>query len=192
LITFLTVTSVGEGIFGTLLIVFVTRVLHGSSVVYGMLLSIQMVGSLLGSVLVAQFGKRLPHLRFLWISACIFGIIDLLIIDIPIFYPSIALVVALFIVVGLPGAFMTVQQQTLFQTLVEDKLRGRIFGAGQAIGSLASLVGMLLAGGLGDRLGSIPLLNLQGGGYVFAGLLILLALRKQASDEPALHLSSTE
>jgi len=181
LFTFLAVTGVGEGIFGTMLVIFVNRVLHSGSVVYGTLSSIQMVGNLLGSVLVAQFGKRLPHLRSLWISACIFGVIDLLIIDIPAFYPSIALVMALFVVVGIPSAFINVHVQTLFQTLVEDKLRGRVFGAWIVVSSLASLIGMLLAGGLGDRLGPIPLLNLQGGSYVFGGLLILLALRKQVS-----------
>ena len=183
LFTFQAVTGVGEGIFGIMMVIFVNRVLHSSSVVYGMLASIQMVGNLLGSVLVAQFGKRLPPLRSLWISACIAGIIDLLIIDIPAFYPSVALVMVLFVVVGVPFAFLIVQQQTLFQTLVEDKTRGRVFGAWMAIGSLTSLIGMLLAGGLGDRLGSIPLLNLQGGSYVFGGLLILLILRKQISVE---------
>jgi MFS family permease len=183
LFTFLAVTGVGEGIFGTMLVIFVSRVLHSGSVVYGTLLSIQMVGNLLGSVLVAQFGKRLPPLRSLWISACIFGVIDLLIIDIPAFYPSVALVMVLFVVVGIPSAFIIIQVQTLIQTLVEDKLRGRVSSAWMAVHSLTSLIGMLLAGGLGDRFGSIPLLNLQGGSYVFGGLLILLALRKQVSVE---------
>lgn len=183
LFTFQAVTGVGEGIFGIMMVIFVSRVLHSSSVVYGTLASIQMVGNLLGNVLVAQFGKRLLPLRSLWISACIAGIIDLLIIDIPAFYPSVALVMVLFAIVGIPFAFIIVQQQMLLQTLVEDKLRGRVFGAWMAIGSLTSLIGMLLAGGLGDRLGPIPLLNLQGGSYVVGGLLILLILRKQISVE---------
>lgn len=183
LFTFLAVTGVGEGIFGTLLVIFVNRVLHSSSVVYGTLLSIQMVGNLLGNVLVAQFGKHLPPLRVLGISACIFGMIDLLIIDIPAFYPALVLAMVLFALVGIPAAFMNVQIQTLFQVLVEDHLRGRVFSALLAIGSLTSLIGMLLAGLLGDLLGPIPLLNLQGGSYVFGGLLIFLALRKHVSVE---------
>jgi MFS family permease len=192
LFIFMAVTGVGEGIFGTLLVVFVTRVLHSNSVVYGTLLSIQMVGNLLGTVLVAQFGKRLPPLRALWMSACIFGVIDLLIVDIPAFYPALLLVMVLFVLVGIPAAFMSTHIQTLFQILVEDKLRGRIFGALLAVGGLTSLIGMLLAGILGDLLGSIPLLNLQGGSYVFGGVLIFLALRKQISVELQQRATSVE
>jgi len=183
LFTFLAVTAVGEGIFGTLLVIFVTRVLHSNSVIYGTLLSIQMIGNLLGTVLVAQFGKRQSPLRALWISACIFGVIDLLIVDIPAFYPALPLVMFLFVVVGIPAAFMNAHTQTLFQVLVDDKLRGRVFGARLAVGSLTNLLGMLLAGLLGDLLGSVPLLNLQGGSYVFGGILIFLALRKLSAIE---------
>ena len=115
-------------------------------------------------------------LRALWISACNFGVIDLLIINIPVFYPSVALVMVLFAVAGIPSAFIMIQVRTLLQTLVEDKLRGRVSSASMAIHSLTSLIGMLLAGLLGDRLGPVPLLNLQGGSYVFGGLLIALVL----------------
>jgi len=159
---------------------------------YGTLLSIQMIGNLLGTVLVAQFGKRLPLLRSLWISACIFGVIDLLIVDIPAFYPALLLVMVLFVVVGIPAAFMSAHIQTLFQILVEDKLRGRVFSAQLAVGGLTNLIGMLLAGLLGDHFGSIPLLNLQGGSYVFGGLLIFLALRKSVSIEQQPHAASVE
>jgi MFS family permease len=178
LFIFWMVTGLGEGIFGTMLIIFVNRVLHSGALVYGLLLSIQMIGNLSGTLLVAQFGKRLPLLSTLWMSACIFGIIDLLIIDMPIFYPDIILVMVFFALVGLPGTFTFVNLQTLFQMTVEDKLRGRVFATMMAASSVASLGGMLLAGTLGDALGPIPLLNLQGGSYVFAGLLVLLAMRK--------------
>lgn len=47
--------------------------------------------------------------------------------------------------------------------------------------SLPTAEAMLLAGLLGDLLGSIPLLNLQGGSYVFGGVLIFLALRNQGA-----------
>jgi hypothetical protein len=42
---------------------------------------------------------------------------------------------------------------------------------------------MLLAGLLGDWLGSVSLLNLQGGSYVFGGLLIFLALHRGIAFE---------
>lgn len=50
------------------------------------------------------------------------------------------------------------------------------------------LVGMILAGTLGDRLGPVLMLNAQGGMYVVSGLLVILTLwhviaGKQAGKE---------
>lgn len=50
------------------------------------------------------------------------------------------------------------------------------------------LVGMILAGTLGDRLGPVLMLNAQGGMYVISGLLVLFTLwnviaGKQANKE---------
>jgi len=62
------------------------------------------------------------------------------------------------------------------QTLVKDKLRGRIFGTLLAMRSLLTLLGMIVAGALGDRLGPVLLLNAQGGMYVLSGLLVLFLI----------------
>jgi hypothetical protein len=42
--------------------------------------------------------------------------------------------------------------------------------------SLLTLLGMIVAGALGDRLGPVLLLNAQGGMYVLSGLLVLLLI----------------
>jgi MFS family permease len=169
------VTSFGEGIFGVLLVVFVKQVLNSGAVVYGLLLSVQAIGGLLGGLLLAQFGKRLAPARLIWFGLCLFGLIDLLIIDLPLFIQNIWLVGALFILVGIPGVGSLVGIQTLFQRIVEDRFRGRVFGMFLALGSLMTLIGMILAGALGDRLGSVLLLNIQGSGYLLSGILALLA-----------------
>jgi len=70
------------------------------------------------------------------------------------------------------------------QTLVKDKLRGRIFGTLLAMRSLLTLLGMIVAGALGDRLGPVLLLNVQGGMYVLSGLLVLLTLWKMIVGKP--------
>lgn len=56
-------------------------------------------------------------------------------------------------------------------------MRGRIFGAMLAANGMVSLVGMLLAGALGNRLGPVLLLNVQGGTYVVSGVLLFLVFR---------------
>lgn len=169
--------SVGEGVFGIMLVIFVKQVLNGGSVVYGTLLGVQAVGSLLGGLVMGQFGKRLAPARLLGICACLFGLIDLLIIDLPLFVKGgVLLVGTLFILVGIPGVGAVVSMQTLFQTIVEDRLLGRIFGALQTVSALMALLGMILAGLLGDRLGPVPLLNIQGSVYFLSGLLVLFTL----------------
>ncbi len=188
LFTIWMVTRLGEGIFGVLLVVFVKQVLNSGAVVYSSLLSVQAIGSLLGGLLIAQFGKRLAPARLVGIGFGLFGLIDLLIIDLPLFIQNVWLVGLLFILVGIPGVGAVVGVQTLFQNIVEDRLRGRIFSALFAAGSLMSLIGIVVAGTLSDRLGPVPLLNIQGGGYALSGVLALLTLgrmllKRQATVE---------
>jgi MFS family permease len=106
----------------------------------------------------------------------LFGFIDLLIIDIPIFFPSVLLVMVLFVAVGIPGTAGMVSFQALLQILIEDKMRGRVFGVAGSIGALMMLLGMILAGALGDRLCPVLMLNIQGSMYVLSGILVLLTL----------------
>jgi MFS family permease len=180
--------SLGEGVFGVLLVVFVKQVLHGGSVDYGLILSIQAVGSLIGGAFIGAFGNRFAPVRMLGVCMFLFGLIDLLIIDVPIFFPSILLVMALFVAVGIPGTAGMVSFQSLLQLLVGDKLRGRVFGTAASIGALMTLLGMVLAGTLGDRLGPILLLNIQGSVYALSGLLVMatlwgLRIGKQAAQK---------
>jgi MFS family permease len=127
-------------------------------------------------VVVGPLGKRISPVYLLGTSSLLFGLIDLLIIDIPIFVPSLLIVGILFVLVGMPGIGMSVGLNSLFQSIVEDKLRGRIFGTLFAVQALMALIGMGLAGALGDRLGSVPMLNIQGSVYTLSGLLVLFTL----------------
>jgi MFS family permease len=170
------ITAIGEGIMGVLFIVFVNRVLHGGALEIGWLMSAQAVGGLLGGMVVGWVGRRVPPIPLLGVSALLFGFIDLLIFNVPVLLPSLPLVIALFVIVGLPGVGATTSLMALFQSRVADAYRGRIFGAYGTTFSLLGLVGMAFAGAMGDVLGPVPVLNVQGGGYVVAGLLSLLLL----------------
>jgi len=177
LFVMLAAQSLGEGVFGIMLVIFVKQVLNGGAVVFGTLLAVQAVGSLLGGLVIGPFGKRLAPVRLLGVCTCLFGLIDLLIIDLPLFVKGgVLLVGLLFVLVGIPGVGAMVSTQTLFQTIVEDRLRGRIFGVRLAVGALMMLIGMMIAGLLGDRLGPVLLLNIQGSVYFLSGVLALLTL----------------
>ncbi|HZR40693.1 MAG TPA: MFS transporter [Ktedonobacteraceae bacterium] len=166
----------GEGVFSVLLVVFVEKTLGYGAVVYGALNSMQAVGSILGGTAIGLVGKRFTPARLIGINTLVFGIIDLLIINVPLFLPSLLILLCLFILVGIPGTGMRVGINSLFQSLVEDSLRGRIFGAFSTVQSLMVLLGIGLAGALGGLLGAPLMLNIQGSVYALSGLFGLLTL----------------
>ena len=65
---------------------------------------------------------------------------------------------------------------TLFQRSSEDSYRGRVFGAVSALEGITVLAGTLGAGYLSRITGIIPVLAIQGAGYVVAGLVMLILL----------------
>jgi MFS family permease len=173
---FFTITGVGEGLLTTLFVPFATRVLHGDEFTFGALLSAQAVGGLVGSVLLSRFGSRLAPARLLGGGAILFGLLDLGIFYAPLVSGSVLLPLALMVAVGIPSVALLSSALTLIQTTVEDRWRGRVLGAIFATSALSGVVGTAVAGLLGDSVGIVPLLTVQGVGYVAAGALALWVL----------------
>jgi MFS family permease len=198
-------TGIGEGIFSVLLVVFVTTVLHGGALQFGWLMSAQAIGGILGGVVVGAIGPLIRPGRLLGWSMLIFGLIDLLIVNAPaalaFVSPSLAVVtvfpgmtavllvlLGLFVMVGIPASGGGASTDTLVQTAVPNQLLGRIFGLYMVAFSLLILGGMTIAGTLGNVLGAVPLLNVQGSVYALAGIFALLRLRgKWAGALPSRH-----
>ena len=180
------ITAVGEGVISVLFIPFVTRVLGGEALELGWLMSAQAIGGLLGGVIIAHLGARIKPRVLLGFSAIVFGLIDLAIFNYPALFPGIVIALVLFVVVGLPSAAFGASYSTLLQSIVQDEYRGRIFGALNTTFALLMLAGMGLASVAGDVLGIVAVINIQGYGYVMAGLLALALLRRtQISSPPA-------
>lgn len=180
--------GLGEGIFSVLLVVFALKTLHGQPALLGLMMSAQAIGGLLGSLIVAPFGKRVSPYRLLGVCAFVFGLVDLAIVDAPAFVPhtaAINLVLALFVLVGIPSVGLRIGMDSGVQMAVANEYLGRLFGVAMALMSLMMLVGMALASGLGDRVGVVPLLNGQGGMYALSGLLALLTLGGVKVARPA-------
>jgi len=178
LITF-AITGLGEGVFSVLLIVFVNKVLFSGAIVYGSLLSIQAIGSLVGGLVIGNRGNHISPTRLFSICLLFFGFIDLLIVDLPLFFHNLFIVFLLFLLVGIPSTGVIIGLNASLQVLVKNTLRGRTFATLQAMRSLMTLIAMWLAGILGDHLGPVFVLNTQGGMYMVAGLLALITLRKK-------------
>jgi predicted MFS family arabinose efflux permease len=172
LLVFMVITRVGEGLVGTLFVPWATDVLRTDAAGYGWILSAQAIGGLAGALVVGRLGSRIKPLRLLVAASITFGLIDLVLFTYPAFYPILAPALIGMVIVGIPGAALNAAFTTLQQTQAADSHRGRVVGAILAVGSLGALVGAIGAGILGEVVPIIPLLIIQGSGYVLAGLAV--------------------
>lgn len=183
LIICIAISSVGEGIMGTLFVPFVKDVLHGEAVHIGWLMSAQAVGSLLGGVVIGWIGVRTQPQRLLGVGAVLIGIIDLMIFNYSVFFPGVLVAMTLFIVVGIPVVALITGYDTLLQSSVEDGFRGRVLGAFGTTASIFALLGTGFAGATGDILGIVPVINIQGYGYFISGCICLLVFSRLSQPE---------
>ncbi len=180
-LVFTLITSVGEGIMGTLFTPFVKDVLHGNAATLGTISSSQAVGGILGGFIAAAAGRRWsPRVMFGW-GAVVFGLVDLAIFLYPTLYVAAWPAVMGMVLVGFPGAVVVAARTTLMQDHSTDAQRGRIFALLFGVSSLSLGIGATGAGFLGESVGIIPILALQGGGYVVAGLMVVTFLAAPAA-----------
>jgi Na+/melibiose symporter-like transporter len=184
LTVFVLVTSIGEGIVGTLFVPFVRTVLHGSNRAYGAVVAVQAIGGILGGLFATSLGQRFSAARLLAFGAILFGLIDLAIFLYPLAYVSIWPAIIGMMLVGLPGAVTIAGLMTLFQRSTSDSHRGRVFGAIGVVDGAALLVGTLGAGWLGQAIGIVPVLSAQGVGYVLAGTAMYVLMRTEPAVAP--------
>jgi MFS family permease len=186
LVAFSLITAVGEGIMGTLFTPYVKDILDGNAATLGTINSAQAVGGILGGFVAAAAGRRwTPRALFGW-GAVVFGLIDLAIFVYPVVYVAVWPAVLGMALVGFPGAVCIAARTTLLQDHSTDDQRGRIFALIFAVSALSLTVGAVTAGFLGDAIGIIQVLALQGGGYVVAGAMVLLLIgATEQAEAPA-------
>ena len=180
LMIFALITSVGEGTMSTLFAPFVEHVLHGTPQDLGLIVGAQAAGGIAGGMAAAACGPRIRAVRLLCCGAVAFGLVDLVIFLYPLGYVAVWPAIAGMTIVGVPGALTLAGLITLFQRNSEDAYRGRVFGAISAVEGVTILAGTLGAGYLSRLAGIIPVLAIQGAGYVVAGLVMLVWLAGNA------------
>jgi predicted MFS family arabinose efflux permease len=184
----LLITSTGEGIMGTLFAPYVRHVLHGSGEVYGVITGVQAIGGVLGGFLVAVLAERWSPVTMVWVGSIVFGLVDLAIFLYPVLWVVPWPAAVGMVLVGFPGAVLVAGTMTLLQRNTTDERRGRVFSLVALAEAVSVVVGSTVAGLFGGPTGIMPILALQGVGYVVAGLLVLARL---ASREPSLDLTPT-
>lgn len=168
--------AVGEGVLAILFVPWVTTVIGGKALELGWLMSAQAVGGVLGGVVMARLGLHLPVGRLLGPSTLIFGILDLMLFTYPLLYRGLTPGLLLIALVGLPAAAVGASFSTLLQRSVSDSYRGRLLGARDTTFALLTLIGMVFASFAGDKIGIVPIISIQGGAYIIAGVIALLFL----------------
>ncbi len=173
LFVFALVTQVGEGLMSTLFAPFVRTELGGDAQVYGLIVSSQAVGGIVGGLVAAAVGSRLSAATMWGAGAALFGLVDLTLFCYPLVSDSLVPAFVCMILVGIPGAFTVAGSMTVLQRLTQDASRGRVLGALGAVEGAAVLVGITSAGILGQVVGIIPVLVFQALGYLLGGVFIL-------------------
>ncbi|QNN53108.1 MFS transporter [Nocardioides mesophilus] len=185
IIAFTAITCAGEGVMGTLFAPFVRDVLHGGGQVYGVITAVQAVGGIVGGLVAAGIGHRWSPTLLFGAGAGLFGLVDLAIFVYPLAYDAVWPAVVGMMLVGVPGAVTMAGYMTLFQRHTVDAERGRVYSLVGLARALAVVVGTTTAGFLGETVGIVPILALQGVGYVVAGAMVLVSLRGYVHEQPS-------
>jgi MFS family permease len=127
-----------------------------------------------------QVSKVIHPTRLISLSALIFGLLIIVFVNIPV----LPVVLPIITVCGVAIIGFFVSLMTLLQSNVADEYRGRIFGALNTVQAITMLFGMILASGLGDRIGIIPMLEVDGAFNILAGILAFFMIRKGAIPAP--------
>jgi MFS family permease len=176
-------SSIGEGVFRVLFILYAVQILKGGASELGALMSAQGIGSILGSFALVAISARVSPAKLIGWSTLLFGLIDLTAFNVPAFGAPFAVVVGLFFLVGVPGAMSFPTIFSVVQARVPDAYRGRVLGAMFTTSSILALVGLGIAGTLTVPLGTRAILNIQGLAYVIGGAAMLgLLTRAMAAD----------
>lgn len=179
-------TSVGESIIFVLFVPFITGILGGDSLHVGGIMSAQAVGGIIGGLLISSIARYFKTYRLLGISSIIFGIVDLALFNYTRFFEGIAIAYLIIMLAGPLAVGIGASYNTLLQSKVDNAYQGRVFGALNLTFSLFMLVGVAIAGFTSDRIGIVPVINIQGYVYIAAGVMCLLALREKPAVQPVM------
>jgi MFS family permease len=171
-------TSLGEGVFSVIFLIWVDKVFGGGTLEVGWFMTAQGVGGILGGFIIGGLGNRVAPFKLLGLGALGIGLLDFALFNYPLFFSEIWLGLLFIFLVGVPAVGFGTGWNTLLQKSVPDGYLGRVFGAYSMVGGLLLLVGTSLAGAIGNRVEPVILLNVQSSVYLLAGLFALVTLGK--------------
>ena len=154
------------GAFDALISVYIRDVLSSDERLFGALVSLVGVGTILGSLFIAKFGGRYSKVNLVALGIFAMGLSVLIMAALS----KVAVVVACSLLLGLGVAYVLVPSQTLIQEETPHEMLGRVTSTSMSLMTVAQLFSFLVAGAIA---GSIGIRNLY---YVVALMLVLTAL----------------
>lgn len=168
------IMGLADAIFTALMVPFAQQVMGITSLEFGWVIAAQGVGGLLGGLLIGRINQRASPI-FLLISG---GLIDGLVLMCIINFPSLWLAIPLIACAGLPMVAVMVSVNTLLQRNSTDEFRGRVFGAILTTNALMRIIGMLIAGALGDIFSIALIMNIGAALWMVASVMAWLMTRE--------------
>ena len=159
---------------------FVVNHLEGSAGAIGALASLWGLGMVLGSTVAVAVGRRWPLQRVLVASVAVLAVCVIGASWVAV----LASVAVLWLLAGSANALGSVAYESLLQQRTPDHLRGRVFGAAEAVLDGVFLVGALVAGLVGPAVGSRAGVGLAGAAVAVAGAYGVLVFLRRTADVP--------
>lgn len=183
--------SVAQGLFVVLFVFFVTDVIHGSETDVGLLRGVQAIGAIGAGAVLGALGARLDLLRLTLVGVVAFTVLTAVTWNTAFVTHAVPVYAVLFAAMGIPAVLLGAGLTSLLQRAADDGTRGSAFAALGLAQAVGQAIGLVAAGLLQDRVGTMPLLELQAGAYVAATVLALVVLprsvRGRAQTRSASH-----
>ncbi len=145
----LALTNAGFTAGAALLVLLVTDTLGGSPLAYGLVISAGAVGGLTGSLVAERIARRIGRGTTMGASLIVGAALFLAIAA----AGSVEVLAAVWTVVVLAGGVFNVVSRSLRQTIVPDRLMGRVIGAFRLLGYGTIPLGALAGGVVADAFG---------------------------------------
>ena len=155
-------------------------VLDGGVEVVAVITMTHSVAGIVGSLLVGTWGSRFSARTLMGWGSMIAGVVLLVKFNVPVLW----LTFALSAIGGVTAVASSVGVDTLAQERTPEHVRGRVFGSLQAFIWLASLLGAVVGGVLGELTSVLVAINVAGVLVTVAGVVVLLAI-PAARERPA-------
>ncbi|ANN17616.1 MFS transporter [Amycolatopsis orientalis] len=166
-------TSLAQGMFLVLFVVFVLDILDGTEGDVGLLRGVQALGGLAAGFAVATVARKVAPAALLGWGGLALGLLSALIWNLPALTASLGVYIGLFGLVGAPGVLAGSGLLSLVQTAASPERSGRVLSTMFAGMAGFTALGALLAGGLVSVLGTGVLLNVQAALHTVSALMVL-------------------